>query len=494
MASDLEELQARYGERYKWKVMLTVMIGTMTMSLSSTIVNVALPQIMDKFAIGHTAGQWLVTAFLSSMAVGMLVNAWLVDRFGARKTYLMALSIFILSAVAGGFALSFEMLVVVRILQGFIAGMVQPLALLMMYSVFPLRQRGKAMGLYGMGVILGPTFGPVVGGILVDLVSWRAVFLVVLPSCFYALYLSRTYLAHQKRAERVRKLDFSGLVMLAGWVVALLWALSNGSVRGWASDSVLFALGLFVVLFTAFAVRQVKGRAPLLALAVFRYPGFGAGCSIAMITGAGLFGSVYLLPIMVQTVLSESASTAGLLLMPAGLAMALTFGVAGRMTDRLSPGSIVATGLVFFALSCFVLSFAGGASSLALIAAMAALGRVGLALTMPPVVVRALRVLPQDLVNQGTGVISFSRQFGGALGVSFSAILLQENSQMLTALVSHLDARAATPGYQDAFLLFMVLFLVGFYPLFRMRAATPAGEGSAGPGPEPETGSLKREA
>ena len=124
MAASIRELQDRFGSRYKWWVMVTVMIGTMTMSLSSTIVNVALPDIMADFNIGHTAVQWLVTAFLASMAIGMLINAWMVDRFGPRTTYLWAVVIFIVAALAGGYATSFAMLISVRVVQGLIAGLI----------------------------------------------------------------------------------------------------------------------------------------------------------------------------------------------------------------------------------------------------------------------------------------------------------------------------------------------------------------------------------
>ena len=142
MPTSMEQLQECYGQRYKWWVMITVMIGTMTMSLSSTIVNVALPDIMATFSVSHTMGQWLVTAFLASMAIGMLLNVWMVDRFGPRTTYMGALVVFVVAAIAGGLAMNFGMLVVVRILQGLIAGMVQPLAMLMLYAVFPVNQRG----------------------------------------------------------------------------------------------------------------------------------------------------------------------------------------------------------------------------------------------------------------------------------------------------------------------------------------------------------------
>ena len=470
MAASMDQLQERYGDRYKWWVMMTVMIGTMTMSLSSTIVNVALPDIMHTFDVSHTMGQWLVTAFLASMAIGMLLNIWMVDRFGPRTTYMGSLLVFVIAALAGGFAVNFGMLIVVRIIQGLIAGMVQPLAMLMLYAVFPVNQRGQAMGLYAMGVVLGPTVGPVVGGVLVDWWSWRAVFLVVLPFCLAAFYMGSTFLSRPASAPHVhRRLDSLGILLLCGWMVALLWGLSEGPHLGWASSPVLISLLAAVVLFIAFALRQLRSRSPLLALGIFRYPGFGPAFIVAMLTGAGLFGSVYLVPMLVQTAMGESASAAGMLLMPAGLAMALSFPVIGRLTDRVLPKILVAGGLVVFAVSCVVLSEADAGTSLALIALMAAFGRVGLAMTMPPVVIGAVSIVPQEMVNQATGLVSFARQFGGSLGVSLSAILLQEQ----THWTSGLGVPLTFPGYQDAFALMALFYLLGLYPMAMMKNPPP---------------------
>jgi EmrB/QacA subfamily drug resistance transporter len=467
MPTSMEQLQERYGQRYKWWVMITVMIGTMTMSLSSTIVNVALPDIMETFSVSHTMGQWLVTAFLASMAIGMLLNVWMVDRFGPRTTYMGALVVFVAAAVAGGLAMNFGMLIMVRVVQGLIAGMVQPLAMLMLYAVFPVHQRGQAMGLYAMGVVLGPTVGPVVGGVLVDWWSWRSVFLVVLPFCIAAFWLGSTFLSRPASAPPVhRRLDGIGLLLLTGWMVALLWGLSEGPHLGWGSLPVIVGLAAAAVLFAGFTVHQLRSRSPLLALRIFRHSGFTPAFLVAILTGAGLFGSVYLLPMLVQTAMGESASAAGMLLMPAGLAMALSFPVIGRLTDRVLPKILVAGGLVLFAISSIVLSEARVDMSLTLIALMAALGRVGLAMTMPPVVIGAVSIVPQDMINQATGLISFARQFGGSLGVSLSAILLQEN----TLWTASFGVPEAFPGYQDAFALMALFYLIGLYPMARMQS------------------------
>lgn len=470
MPVSIGELQEHYGSAYKWWVMVTVMTGTMTMSLSSTIVNVALPDIMIDFSIGHTAVQWLVTAFLASMAIGMLLNAWMIDRFGPRTTYLWAVTLFIIAAIAGGYANSFGMLIAVRVIQGLIAGLVQPLAMVMLYAVFPVQQRGRAMGLYAMGVVLGPTIGPVVGGVLVDWISWRAVFLVALPFCLITIGLARKYLATPVSGGMGRRrLDLFGIVLLAGWVFTLLSGLSSGPTMGWSHPWVLTAFTLSLGLFLAFTLRQLKSRAPLLALGVFRYEGFTAAFLVAMLTGAGLFASVYLLPLLVQTAMGESASAAGLLLMPAGLAMAFSFPVIGRLTDTVMPKLLVGGGLLMFALSGIVLSDANIGTSFLLIASMAALGRVGLAMMMPPVVIGAMSIVPTELVNQATGLVSFARQFGGALGVSLAAILLQEGTTVSAAA----GLPAAAPGYQDAFLLMGLSFIAGLYGVYRMRSVSP---------------------
>ncbi len=471
MPESIEQLQQRYGSRYKWWVMLTVMVGTMTMSLSSTIVNVALPDIMETFAVSHTMGQWLVTAFLASMAIGMLLNIWMVDRFGPRTTYMGALVIFVVAALAGGLAVNFSMLVVVRVVQGLIAGMVQPLAMLMLYAVFPVNQRGQAIGLYAMGVVLGPSAGPVAGGVLVDWWSWRAVFLIVLPFCIFAFWLGRSFLSRPEGTPQVhRRLDVVGLTLLSGWMVLLLWGLSEGPHLGWTSLPVTAGLTAAAVLFLVFTLHQLRSRTPLLALQIFRYAGFTPAFLVAVLTGAGLFASVYLLPILVQTGMGESASAAGMLLMPSGVAMALAFPIIGRLTDRLLPKLLVAIGLVMFAVSSLILSEIRPGSSLMLIALLAAVGRIGLAMTMPPVVVGAVSIVPQEMVNQATGLISFARQFGGSLGVVVSAILLQEGTQWTAAV----GIPAAFPGYQDAFILMALLYLIGLYPMARMK--TPARE------------------
>ena len=461
MSTEIDHMLSRHGERYRWLVTVTAMVGTLSMSLSSTIINVALPRIMADFQIGHTDVQWLSTAFLASMTVGMLVNAWCLSRFGLKNTYRGALLVFLCASAAGGLAPSFETLIAVRAVQGLTAGLVQPLALLIIYRVFPIEQRGRSVGFYGMGVILAPTLGPVLGGALVDIWHWRAVFLVVVPPSLTALVLGSRYLFRGQEDGERRRLDWPGLVLLAAWLVALLWGLSNGPRLGWDATEVVAALAGGLLALGLFAARELTCRDPLLALAVFRRPGFKGAFGVAMITGAGLFSSVYLLPLLVQTVLGFSPTKAGLMLMPAGLAMGLIYPFVGRLADRHSVGLMGAVGLVGFMVAAVALSVCAGGASFFWLMTWAILTRVACAFLMPPVVVAAMALLDEPLVNQGAGVISFARQLGGAFGITLVAVVLQEHA----ALFAFGAGAGAGQGYRDAFILLALLFAVGLVSL-----------------------------
>jgi EmrB/QacA subfamily drug resistance transporter len=465
LSTELNEMVERYGERYKWLVTATAMVGSLSMSLSSTIINVALPRIMVDFHVGHTDAQWLSSAFLICMTMGMLINAWCVGTFGLKYTYRGALLVFLCASAAGGVAPSFESLIAVRAVQGLTAGLVQPLALLIIYRVFPADQRGRSVGLYGMGVILAPTFGPVIGGALVDLIHWRAVFLVVVPSSFAALFMGSHFLFHGRdEGARRRRLDLPGLILLIGWLPTLLWALASGPHRGWDDATVLGALGLGLLAAALFVVRELTCRDPLLALSVFRRPGFKGAFGLAMLTGGGLFSSVYLLPLLMQTVLGFSPTEAGLLMMPAGLAMGLIYPVVGRLADHYSVTVMASVGLVGFCIAAVALSVCAGGASFFWLAAWAVLTRVACAFLMPPVIVAALSLLKEEQVKQGAGLISFARQLGGAFGINLVAVVLQERG----ALFPFGAGAGAGQGYRDAFLLLAILFATGVIPLWSL--------------------------
>ncbi|WP_207458755.1 DHA2 family efflux MFS transporter permease subunit [Azospirillum sp. SYSU D00513] len=472
--AQVARLFERHGPRYKWLATLTVILGTLSMAMTSTIVNVAFPDIMRGFGVGHDQTQWLATGFLAAMASAMLVNAWAVNAFGPRATYTGAMAVFLVASVVGGLSPVFELLVAARVLQGAMAGIVQPLGMVILYEVFPPAERGRGMGIYGLGVVLGPAVGPVIGGMLVDAYSWRAIFLMIPLPALAALALAWVFLRGRDRSQPRPRLDFAGLLMLAASVTTMLWSLANGERRGWDDGLILAGLLGAAALAVAFLFWEAMARQPLLNLRIFRCKGFGSAFLISMSIGAGLFGSTYLLPVFVQHEHGLTASAAGLMLMPAGLAMAATFPVAGLLTDRLAPTTVLASGTLLCLLSGGLLAWevAAGAGITALVV-WTLVGRVGLGLMMTPTTAGALRLLERPLVPQGSGAINFARQFGGAAGVNLLAILVARGEDQ-AGVTGH-------GAYETAFWVLAVLFAVALVPLWRLhrsgRVDRPTGAG-----------------
>jgi len=312
-----DDLIARYGPRYRWLATLTVMLGTVSAMLTTTSINVALPDIMGTFGIGQDRAQWLSTGALAAMTVGMLVNAWLIHSFGQRKTFVVALSVFVGALALAGLSPNDSVLIFSRIVQGAVAGMLQPFAMYTIFRVFPSDQRGTAMGFFGMSVLLGPALGPTLGGVMIEHFNWRYIFYVAAPVCIAAILLGSVFLPEREETGSRLRFDWVGFLLMATSLACLLTGLSNGQREGWQSG---FVLALFVISFlggTAFLVWELRAAEPLVNLRVFGSVPFAAAAAVACIFGVGLFGSTYLVPLYVQTVQHFTPLSAGLLLMPA---------------------------------------------------------------------------------------------------------------------------------------------------------------------------------
>ena len=468
--AQVEQLFERHGARYRWLATVTVMLGTMSVVLASTIINVAIPTIMVEFQLAQDQVHWLATGFLAAMTVGMLTNAWCTHRFGARGAYLLAMAAFIVVSVIGAVSEHFVTLVAARVGQGLLAGLIQPLAMITIFQVFPLNRRGQAMGIYGLGVVLGPAVAPAIGGVLVDTLSWRAVFLVVLPACVVGMVMAWRFLPGRDAKARPVTLDWIGLLQLSVGITVLLWALANSHRRGLEDPALLAGLFVGPLLLVCFVAWQRRARHPLMDLRVFRYRGFTGSFIMSMVIGAGVFASTYVTPLYFQQVLGESAASAGLMLMPAGLAMAFTFPVAGHLTDRLPEARLIVAGLVLFVLNMALMAGASLATSAVWLVWWTLLGRVGLGLMMPPSSTGALGLLPPGLIPQGSGVFNFARQIGGAVGVNLCALTIQwfshqhANRFPSAALAQHWEY-----GFDRAFGLLLMIFLLSLMPLWYMH-------------------------
>jgi EmrB/QacA subfamily drug resistance transporter len=462
----------------RWWVLLTVMIGTVASIMSSTIVNVALPDMSRVFKLGQDRAQWMSAGFMAAMTISMLTTPWLLDRFGYRNTYFAVVLLLMAGGIGGGLGWSFEWVLAMRVAEGLAAGVLQPIPAIIIMHTFGRAEQGKAIGLFGMGVVLAPAVGPSVGGVLVEAFGWRSIFFVVVPFCLAALWLARRFLPHSApggvavNRERQR-FDLAGLALLSLAILSLL----NGMVHLRASNagSGLTLLALAALALAAFIAHQRRTLHPLMRLALFSHPQFAFGGCVAFIYGAALFGSTYLVPVFMQIALGLPPSQAGAVLLPAGLVLAGTIGVAGRLTNRVPVHRLVSFGLVLLALSFVLMIGVGRGTALWLIALCAVVGRIGLGFVLPSLNLGAMRGLPPGLIAQGSSSINFLRQLGGAVGVSLAGIFLEWRMHAHAALLQPtLPSAAELSAFHETFALLALLTALAVAAALRMREPAAA--------------------
>ncbi len=417
------------------------MMASFATLLTGTIINVAIPEVMGAFGIGQDEAQWLSTAFLAAGTVTMLLTAWCVDAFGMRQTYIWAMLIFLGGSILGGVAPSPEVLITARVIQGASSGVLGPLAMILNYQIFPVHARGFAMGIFGIGVVLAPALGPTLGGFLIDNYDWRYVFFLAVPFAMVSVPLAMMFMPRRESDGPRPSFDWTGVFLASIFLVALLTGLSDGQSEGWHSEYIVSLFGAALISGTLFVWWENRISNPMLNLALFANPRFLAASIVTFVIGIGLYGSTYLLPLFLQVLQGNTPTDSGLLMLPAGLVMAVFFPIAGALSDRIQPRTVIIIGLVLFGMSSWLMRVVDIDTPFTRLMIWVIIGRIGLAMIFPSLNAASLAALPLHLLGQGSGAINFLRQLGGAFGVNLLSIFLARR----TAVFSDQFAATQTP-------------------------------------------------
>ena len=483
----LPALRARYGERFRWLLLLSVMVGTMAAIMSSTVINVAIPEMSHHFTLGQERAQWVTSGFMAAMTVSMLTTPWLLARYGYRRTYTGCMWLLMAGGVAGGFANDYPLVLAARVAEGLAAGVVQPIPAIIILRAFQPHEQGRASGIFGMGVVLAPALGPSIGGLLVDAFGWRSIFFMVVPFCLASLWLARRFVPTTSPGGEAANpqgagLDWRGLLLAAAGTLCLL----NGLVElhgGTATTAALLLGGaaLTLVAFVVLQRRTLKARLrhpdegvdPLMNLSLFKDRRFAMGSIVAFIYGIALFGSTYLLPVYMQMGLGLSPSYVGSILLPAGLVLAVTIAVVGRLTDRQPTHRLVSIGLLLLSASFALMVTIDPGQPLmvtTLLMAWAILGRIGLGFILPSLNIGAMRGLDRTQIPQGSSVINFLRMLGGAAGVSLCGIVLEWRLAAHGASLSAAGVGAGrTTAFNETFLMLAAVCALALVAAWRVR-------------------------
>lgn len=434
----IDLMVARYGASYKWLATFAGLLGSMSMVLSATMVNVAIPSIMGAYGVGQNLAQWAATAFLTTMVASQLLNAWMVGAFGQRVVFSFALLVFCAGAVIGATSPNIETLIIGRIMQGFSAGLIQPLVLALVVAVFPAERRGFAVGVYGMGVTLAPSFGPFFGGLAIDAFTWRHIFLAPLPLVLVAFAMGAVFMPPKGQRITFPPFNWSGFILVATALMCVMSVIGNGQRWGWSSDRTLVFLAIGLTTAVLFVYAQWHSRNPLMDVTLFTDLRFTSAMFIGFAFGAGNFATNYAIPVFVQTVQGFTPTESGLVIVPAGLLLITLIPISGRLADRIPSHYPLMMGCVIFAVAAYLLSASDVNTAFWTIAAIAVLSRGALGIVMPNLGKVAMSSVPPDKLNQGAGTYNFMRQMGGAFGVNVTALSID----MRTA--HHADLLAAT--------------------------------------------------
>src|SRR3954447_8908774 len=339
-------------------IAIVVVIGAVMSILDATIVNVALQTLRSDLGVSLATIQWVSTAYLLALSAVIPLTGWMAERFGPRRVWMGAVAAFVATSALCGAAWSADTLIAFRVLQGLAGGMIMPIGMITLAQAAGPKRMGRVMSVVGVPMLLGPVIGPVLGGLLVDSLSWRGIFFVNLPLGIVGLLLAWRMLPATRAAGRAAEaghalppLDKLGLVLLSPGVAAVVFGLSEvGQHRSLAATSAWLPLVVGLAAVAAFVVHALRTKYPLVAVRLFQGRGFSAAGVTVFLLGGALFGSMILLPLYYQVVRGQSPLEAGLLMTPQGIGAAIGMNVGGRLTDRLGAGRVVPVGLLLLAL------------------------------------------------------------------------------------------------------------------------------------------------
>jgi EmrB/QacA subfamily drug resistance transporter len=481
----LQALQARYGQRHRWLLLFSVMLGTMASVMSSTIINVAIPDMSHHFALGQSRAQWVTSGFMVASTVSMLTTPWLLTRYGYRRVYALCMWTLLLGGLVGGLAQDYALVLLARVAEGLAAGVVQPIPAIIILRAFGDGERGRASGVFGTGVVLAPAIGPSIGGVLVDAFGWRSIFFMVVPLAMVALWLSRRYVPNSAPGGVAANadsagLDWLGLALASASTLLLLNGLVQLRGEGGRGAWVLVALAALGALSFVLWQRRLLhlsrhgGRPALMNLHVFAHRNFAMGSLVAFTYGMALFGSTYLYPVYMQMALGLSPSYIGAALLPSGILLALTINIVGRLSDRYPTSSLVMLGLALLSLSFGLNFMVHPAQGLAWLWVWVIVGRIGLGFILPSLNLGAMKGVPHALIPQGSSIINFIRMVGGATGVSLCAIVLEWRLSAHAAQLGQVASEAVLVAFNETFACLSALTVLAMWAAWHLGQPEPS--------------------
>jgi MFS transporter, DHA2 family, multidrug resistance protein len=503
------------SHRYRWWLLGNVMIGTFMAVLDSTIVNVGLPKIMASFGVGIDKIEWVITAYMLALAVMLPTAGWFADRFGYKRIYFGGLFIFTLGSFLCGLSTDENLLIFSRIVQGLGAGTIMPLGMAIISREFPPEKRGIALGFWSIAAAASVSFGPLIGGYLVDNFNWQLIFDVNIPVGIIGMFV--TFIIQKEyRNKNVRHFDLIGFISVSIFLPVTLYALSEGNAStnsaGWSAPYIIVCFIIAVICLAVFITTELIVEHPLIDLRLFGHYNFGMATIVLFIFGIGMFGSTFLLPLYLQNCLNYTAVQSGAVFLPVGIIQGILSPVIGMTSNKISPKVPIITGLLLLTISFYINYNMTYLTEHTNIMLSLYIRGFGMGMIFTPLSTISLSDIPRDKMAQASGLFNVVRQLGGSFGVAILATILSTrvtyhtqmygealqpyspeykristglvtnamhnagsslstaNLQSRTILVSHLTKQSYIKGINDDFLIAAGITLTGIIPVSLLRS------------------------
>jgi DHA2 family multidrug resistance protein len=404
--------------RYRWGVLGIVMLGTSMAILDASIVNVALPHMMSAFAVNRDQIEWVSTGFMLASAVAMPLMGWLANRIEYKTLYLSCLLLFTVASGMCAVAWSFKAMLVARVLQAIGGGAIQPIGMSIIGELFEPHERGRALGIWGTGIMVAPAIGPTLGGYLTDVFSWRTIFSVNLPAGAVTLALGMLVMRPLRAKGKRSAFDGWGYLLLAVALVAGLTALSNGQQDGWDSTFIRTCEAIAFVAGVLFIAVELTVEHPLLDLRLFLIRNYTLSLLLAIFRSVGLFGGMFLFPILLQNLMGYTTIQSGLWTMPTAISVGIAMPIAGRLADSGNTRLLTATGALMVGGSLVAFGYLDPLSSWQMLVVPQIVRGLGLALMMAPLLAAALNAVPRQQLPMASSFLNVAQRLGGSLGIA----------------------------------------------------------------------------
>lgn len=409
----------------KWLVVISVLLGAFTMILNNSMMNPALPYFREIFDADEVAVSWVLTIFMVSQGMAMPLTGYLSEKLGKKNLFMAGLSLFVTGSLLGSLSWSLGSIIFFRAIQGAAGGVMIPLAMALIFEVFPKNERGKAMGVYGIAAMVAPAIGPTLGGFIIDYFPWRLLFLANVPTGVLGLIMSARYLKRPAKNPD-KKFDMKGFVAVTLGVGSILLAFSRMQDINQLTNVVnLIAIVFGLVCLLLFGLFSKRTKDPLLKLSLFRIPPFALSVWISTVGTIGLFTSIFLLPFLVQSVYGHSGLVTGLVLIPSAALTGVFMNIGGRILDKKGATSVVPVGLGVTTLMMVLFFFVKADTPLWVIVLLMGLRGIGMGFTNMPANTTGLNAVSDDFVTQGSTMNNVVRRMGSALGVVFISVFFQ---------------------------------------------------------------------